>query len=182
MKHLERIAILSEGFGAAAMKLEAFQTPYGPGDSWLGAEFPATQDLGPARLLYTAQLTAPWNASQPIYALLADEWVEGLPNETETTGLAFHYDRPNAEPPQSMLLVVPPEITGSWRWDDLVDAVNETLDLAKQRAVEPAEIDQTAYARLLPATLFATAQKEITIVADLALNNNLAKATLVPEP
>jgi hypothetical protein len=70
-----------------------------------------------------------------------------------------------------MLLVVPPVLTGAWSWDDIVDAVNETLDLAKQRAVEPAHLDSSAYARLLPSLLFATANSEITLVADLSVNN-----------
>jgi hypothetical protein len=172
MRHIERIAILSEGFGAQAMKLDAFQIPYSPGDAWLAAEFPATQDLGVERLLYAAHLSTTWDASLPVYALLSDEWVELLPNESETTGLAFHFDRPNAEPPQSMLLVVPPVLTGAWRWEDVVDAVNETLDLAKQRAVEPSLFDATPYARFLPALMFSTAHSDITIVADLALNNS----------
>ena len=53
------------------------------------------------------------------------------PAATETTGLAFHYDRPDSEPPQAMLLVVPPVLRGAWQWDDLVAALHETLDLAR---------------------------------------------------
>ena len=32
-------------------------------------------------------------------------------------------------------------ITGGWRWQDLVDTVHETMDLAKKRAIEPDHID-----------------------------------------
>jgi hypothetical protein len=171
LKHLERVAILSEGFGGAAIALNAYQVPYAAGDCWVGAEFPPTQDTSRDRLLYTAGLSAVWDATRPVFGLLIDEWVEMLPNEVETTGLAFHFDRPNAEPAQAMLLVVPPVLTGAWHWQDIVDAVNETLDLAKQRAVEPSQIDASAFARLLPSLLFATARSEITLVADLAMNN-----------
>jgi len=171
LKHLERVAILSEGFGGAATALNAYQVPYAAGDCWLGAEFPPTQDTSLDRLLYAAGLSAAWDATRPVFGLLIDEWVEMLPNEVETTGLAFHFDRPNAEPAQAMLLVVPPVLTGAWHWQDIVDAVNETLDLAKQRAVEPSQIDASAFARLLPSLLFATARSEITLVADLAMNN-----------
>jgi hypothetical protein len=174
LKHLERVAILSEGFGGTAIELSAFQVPYTAGDSWLGAEFPPTQDTSKDRLLYTAALSAPWDVTRPVFGLLIDEWVEMLPNAVETTGLTFHFDRPNAEPAQAMLLVVPPVLTGAWHWQDIVDAVNETLDLAKQRAVEPSQIDATAFARLLPSLLFATARTEITLVADLAMNNATA--------
>jgi hypothetical protein len=171
LKHLERVAILSEGFGRGATALSAFQVPYVAGDCWLGAEFPPTQDTSRDRLLYTAGLSVPWDATRPVLGLLIDEWIEMLPNEVETTGLAFHFDRPNAEPAQAMLLVVPPVLTGKWHWQDIVDAVNETLDLAKQRAVEPSQIDASAFARLLPSLLFPAARTEITLVADLAMNN-----------
>jgi len=40
---------------------------------------------------------------------------------------------------------------GAWRWDDLIGALDETLDLAAVRAVEPGHLDDTAYARFLPA-------------------------------
>ena len=42
-----------------------------------------------------------------------------------------------------MLLVTSASNTGSWQWADLVGALNETLDLAKKRAVEPAFLDPT---------------------------------------
>jgi hypothetical protein len=172
LKHLERAAILSEGFGAAPTTLTAFQLPYATGDSWLGAEFPPDRPRPADPLLYTAALHArAWNAAQPLYALVIDEWVETLPHAEETTGLAFHFDRPNAEPPQAWLLVAPPRRAGRWVFDDVVAAVNETLDLAHQRAVEPAQIDGGPFARFLPATLFSTAHSDITLIADLALNN-----------
>jgi hypothetical protein len=181
LKHLERAAILSEGLGGDAVRLDAFQLPYIAGDAWLGAEFPETQDLNNDRLLYTAHLSVAWTPARPVFGLLIDEWVETLPVAAEMTGLAFHFDRPNAEAPQAMLLVTPPAITGAWKWEDIVDAVNETLDLAKARAVEPAFIDETPYARLLPTLLFSMARTEITIVADLALNNHAIRLKALEE-
>jgi hypothetical protein len=75
-----------------------------------------------------------------------------------------------------MLLVTPSEFRGGWQWQDLVDALNETLDFAKRRAIEPKHIDQTPYAPFLPATIMATQMRELTIAADLALNNKVALA------
>ena len=71
-----------------------------------------------------------------------------------------------------MLLVVPPARTGTWKVDDLVAAIQETLDLARTRAVEPAQIDGTGYAQLLPATVLAAAARPISIATDLAVNND----------
>jgi len=77
-----------------------------------------------------------------------------------------------------MLLVTPSDFRGAWQWDDLIDALNETLDFAKRRAIEPRRIDQSEYAPLLPATIMASQMKQLTIAANLALNNQVAKAII----
>jgi hypothetical protein len=105
--------------------------------------------------------------------LLLDEWSEVIPGEDVDTGLTFHFDRPNTEAPQTMLLVAPTDFRGGWRWEDLVDALNDTLDLAKLRAIEPRHVDSLPYGWLLPATVLASQVSQLTIAADLALNNRL---------
>jgi hypothetical protein len=72
-----------------------------------------------------------------------------------------------------MLLAVPPALTGSWSWDDLVATLLETLQAAKSRAVEPAQIDASSYAQFLPTTLMAVTLYQITIATNLALNNRI---------
>jgi hypothetical protein len=72
-----------------------------------------------------------------------------------------------------MLLVAPAEFRGTWRWEDLVDSLNETLDLAKLRAIEPVHVDRLPYAPFLPATLMASQVWQLTIAANLALNNGI---------
>ncbi len=99
-----------------------------------------------------------------------------VPARQETTGIAVHYDGPDSEPPQTMLLVVPPARTGAWVWDDLVAAVRETFDLARVRAVEPGHLDGTAYAQFLPATVLSATRQPITISTDLAIANLRGKA------
>jgi hypothetical protein len=85
--------------------------------------------------------------------LLIDEWSEVIPNRFETTGIAAHFDQPNTEPPQCVLLAVSPTFKGHWTWDDLVATLDDTLDRAKRRAVEPDFLRTTPYAQLLPAVL-----------------------------
>jgi hypothetical protein len=51
--------------------------------------------------------------------------------------------------------------------------VNESLDLAKKRAIEPAQLDLTTAARFLPATITATTNYAITISATLAAANGV---------
>ena len=38
-----------------------------------------------------------------------DELIERIPADQEDTGVAMHFDAPNTEPPQTMLLAVAPE-------------------------------------------------------------------------
>ncbi|MBC7964503.1 MAG: hypothetical protein H7Z17_01155 [Fuerstia sp.] len=78
-----------------------------------------------------------------------------------------------------MLLVTPSEFRGTWRWNDLIDALNETLDMAKRRAIEPRHIDKLPYAPFLPATVVATQVSQLTIAVELALNNKISQATRV---
>jgi hypothetical protein len=106
--------------------------------------------------------------------LLLDEMTETIPSRTEDTGLTFHYDRPNSEPPQSLLLALPAEFTGAWRWDDLVDSVLETMDLARKRAIEPDHIDTTGYGRFLPAVISAVTLYPLTAALNFAENNNFS--------
>jgi hypothetical protein len=89
------------------------------------------------------------------------------------SGLAFHFDRPNSQPPQTMLLAVPPVLRGSWNWNDIVTMINGALDDAKKRGVEPALIDNSNYAQFLPATLMAVTLYQITVATNLALNNRV---------
>jgi hypothetical protein len=122
-------------------------------------------------LLYTAHYAADFDGTQPQCGLLLDEWTEVIPADTETTGLAFHFDKPSAEPPQAILLATPTQFRGAWQWEDLVATLHETLDLARLRAVEPAQLDKTALSVFLPATILATTWQPITIAADLAAVN-----------
>lgn len=154
--------------------LVAMQLPYADNDSWLGLELAPDAKLDRERLLYTAHFAAGASPGVKHCGLLLDEWSETIPGADVDTGIAFHHDRPNSEAPQAMLLVTPAEFTGKWRWDDLVDALNNTLDRAKQRAIEPVHIEATPFAPLLPATVMASQVRQLTIAANLALNNGIA--------
>ena len=172
----EQTVMFAGSLGQPEPELDAMQLPFIPGDLWLGLEFPPTQTLDRERLLYTAHLAAPFNKAARQCGMLLDEWTEIIPTSRVDTGITFHHDRSNCEAPQTMLLVTPSEFRGAWQWQDLVDALNETLDFAKRRAIEPRRIDQTAYAPLLPATIMVSQIAQLTIAANLALNNKVAQA------
>ena len=158
-------------------ELVPVQLPYRQHDHWLGMEFAAGAEITEDRLLYTAHYASdPPPSEHNRCGLLLDEWTEVIPAERETTGIAVDVDRPDCEPPQAMLLVVPPVRTGAWSFDDLVAAVAETFELARLRAVEPEHLDDTAYAQLLPATILSATRRPITISTDLATANLRWKA------
>jgi hypothetical protein len=175
VSHWEQALLLSEPLGLAEPALTPIQLPYRQGEPWLGLEYPAGTEIDSDRLLYTAHYDAPFDSTERQCGLLVDEWTEVLPAETQTTGLAFHFDRPSSEPPQTWLLVVPPTPTGGWAWADIVDALHETLDNARLRAVEPDQLDDTAWARFLPAAVTATSLHPITIGIDYGRVNGTLK-------
>jgi hypothetical protein len=173
LRHFEQASIMAEALGATEPELVPIQLPHTPGEGWLALNFAAGQSVTGERLLYTAHYTTAFNPAGRQCGLLFDEWTEVVPGSEQSTGLTFNYDRPNCEAPQSFLLVTPATWDGGWQWDDLVEALYDTLRLAKVRAIEPDQIDTTAYARFLPATVMASTTRGISIAAILALNNGV---------
>jgi len=166
-------------------ELAPIQLPRRDGDSWLGMDFKIDPQnpvrINEDKLLFTAHYATGAMVGDNRCGLLLDEWTEVIPAEQETTGIAVNFDSPDAEPPQAMLLVVPPDKTrqpqpGKWQYADLVAAIIETFDLARLRAVEPAHLDHTAYAQLLPATVMSATREPITISTDLSIANLRWKA------
>ena len=125
-------------------------------DFWLGMEYPSDYEPESDKLsliiLNEKNLNTEVDKAK-CCGLLVDEWIEIIPEREATTGIAFNYDQPDAEPPQSMLLAVPPVETGKWKWDDLVYTILDTMDLYKARMVEPEHIDKSIFTQVLPAVM-----------------------------
>jgi hypothetical protein len=153
--------------------LTPLQLPFFAKESWLALEFdPAAPPTG-ERLVYTARFPGTPDTTATC-GLLVDEWTEVIPATDETVGLAFHYDRPGSEAPQTWLLVTAPRLSGSWAWADVLGALDETFDLMRIRAVEPSQLEPTPYARFLPATTSAAALHDVSITLNLARVNDYA--------
>lgn len=171
MHHWENAILIGQALGAAqSAELTPLQLPFGPDEPWLALEIPDSYHIDSDRLLYTAHFAEPFDSTKAVVGLLVDEWTEVVPGTEETTGVAFHFNRPNAEPPQAWLLALSPGEDRSWSWDDLLAVVNHTLDSAKRRAIEPVHIDGTAYSWFLPATASAFTFPEISISNNLLRN------------
>ena len=70
-----------------------------------------------------------------------------------------------------MLLLTPAQWDGTWAWEDVLQGVIDTFDLARMRAVEPAQLDDSAFAQFLPATVASVTVSGLLISANYALVN-----------
>lgn len=179
---LETMATLGDAFGKPVPILRPLQLPFRETDYWVAMEYPkappsipdnaeaATPFLPVGDFLSVAQQlpSSGFDPTAPQTGLLVDAWSEVIPNRVETTGIAVHYNQPNTEPPQVLLLAVTPELTGAWKWEDLVAILEDTLKRAKLRAVEPDHLGESALGHFLPAVLTpTTSHPSATISADL---------------
>jgi hypothetical protein len=140
------------------------QLPYDANDRWVGLPLQAGQSLPGGKLSIAVQSAAPLDVRQPLAGLLIDEWVEVVPSAQETTGISFQYDQPNATPPQTILIAVPPELDLPWTIWSLQQVLLETLDLARIRAVDPDALDEVGH--YLPALYFACNTAGHTVSTD----------------
>jgi len=92
--------------------------------------------------------------------------VEVVPNQNETTAIAFQFNPPDVCAPQSILLAVPPVPGNPWTGWDLQRVLIETLDLAKLRAVEPQALDEVS--QYLPALYFGFNAGNAAVSTDFA--------------
>ncbi len=170
MKHLENCILLRQAFSMNENDLimHPVQLPFKTEEyHWLALPFPDVINLEESNtLLYTAFVANGVASPNEVCGLLIDEWTELIPAKEETTGITFHYDRPNCEAPQTLLLVAPAQLSGNWQWNDLVDAIIYTMDSAKLRGIEPDQIDKTPFASFLPAVLGAESLFPYSIVLD----------------
>ena len=133
---LQRAHDLSESLGCPArLDLRATQLPLSA-DRWIedDPEPPhGAADVVAARA-YSGNLPA------RVVGLAVDAWTTTVPAATHATGLAFHYDEPDATPPQAILVAVAPDVRperqpADWDLDTLLDVVRSTIALAGERAI-----------------------------------------------
>jgi len=132
-------------------RLVPVQLPRRPGDPWIAQGW--TQAPADGEVLSVVAIDPPASMGGIHRGLLVDEWNETVPGPEETTGLAFHFDRPNAAAPQSLLLVTPSQADGRWRKDELPNAILDTFARARLRAIEPDHVTASSLFPVLPMTL-----------------------------
>jgi hypothetical protein len=119
-----------------AFHLAPTQTPWNENTPWIGGQL-NTEALkgGIHSVVFAGQV----KFGQTFAGLMLAAFNEALPRETEQGGLTFQYDRPSAEPPQAVLLAVPPDPVGAPHWDQdtLFQVLTEAQNLARIRMVDP---------------------------------------------
>jgi hypothetical protein len=137
--------------------LAVAQLPYESNDRWLGLPPTAQKPMRGGRLSLVAQrprrgISRPLSGAEPLAGLMVDEWVEVVPARRETTALGFHYDAPDAQAPQAILLALSPDPSAPWDLGTLESILLETLELAKLRTVDQDALGEIG--QFLPALLF----------------------------
>jgi hypothetical protein len=195
MGGVERLKMAAETLTDApdsseAMALTPVQVPYLGQKHWVALDMPETfEDLGGKTqpsvdrdyLSFTVMnLPNAPDFSQPQCGLMLDAWTELVPNRTETTGVVAHHNQPNSEPAQCLLLAISPTLTGAWTWDNLLGTLNDTLNRAKTRAVEPDTLNKhSLFAQLLPAVTTATEKGKANMVINFSALRTEAFAAAV---
>jgi hypothetical protein len=177
---LHRVRVLAEEFEVGFDDLQVFQFPVAQ-ENWIaGEEDPDDPFKGDLVSIVVQPLEAfDLSTAEVTAGLVVDEWQDVIPRHDETTGITFHYDAPNAEPPQALLLAVSQRSVSNdmrWTWDELVECVNQALLIAKIRAVGPDELRKTVLDTVLPATLAAEAATPSTIATTFYANVDRAVA------
>lgn len=158
LRTYRRSALLQEMFQTAGSgKLpEIIQLPFltGKRQAWIGGPFsPETHPGNQGTLSLAFEFPVDFKPESELSGFMIDEWPEFVPLPSADTGVTFHYNQPDTEPPQAMLLAISPVEGGSWHWDYLMGAVKDALDLSKKRLVTPSDIQAVneGVAQVLPA-------------------------------
>jgi hypothetical protein len=166
------LRILAEASGAEPATWTVAQLPHQPGASWVALPPHAKEDRASGKLSLVLHFPgSPVDPAQDWYGLFIDEWVETIPNQAEHTGICFRHEDTGNEAAQAILIAVPPTLAATWDLDSLTAIVNETLDLAKVRAVDLELLDPIA--QLIPAIFLAANSGDDTIASKLPVKSDL---------
>ncbi len=148
------------------LNLSVAQLPFDAGERWVGLPPEPGQELPAGKLSLVVQSPSAIDAARPLAGLLVDEWVEVVPSRSETTAITFQFNPPDAFPPQSVLLAVPPVPEAPWTVADLHRVLVETLDMAKLRGVDSEALGELGH--YLPALFFAFNANDEAVSTDFA--------------
>jgi hypothetical protein len=151
---VRKFALYARTLGAAIPRADVVQFPFVPGEKWLALPFADEPEESRVSSVLFSQAASldPMNGTWR--GIVLDAWTEVMPSKTQPTSLAFNYNGPRSEAPQCVLVVAPSRAGGQWQVEDVVASLEETLDLAKVRAVDRELLG--AFAQVLPPAVLPT--------------------------
>lgn len=133
-------------FGHYFPRPDIIQAPYRRDAKWMGTallehengRFPNRTE---STILYRYPINAPLWETERWAGLIIDEWIEKIPNKEEDLGVAYHFDSPNNEAPQAVLLAAPPLINilegmESWTSEFIVNTLSQTFEMMISRLAD----------------------------------------------
>ncbi|MGD9726183.1 MAG: hypothetical protein AB7G68_14895 [Nitrospiraceae bacterium] len=174
-------ALLREALAAPAAEQELtilqFNSPTAATGFWIGAEMrgaPPNADISQSfggTLSFALELPKNWNPATALSGLVFDEWTEMLPSREATTGVAFHFNQPDTEPPQVILLAVCPAEGENWRWEYLTETILDIFERARKRLIDFDHVkSNAALAHVLPAVVAPLDRDNLSANLDLGRN------------
>ncbi|MGL1903510.1 MAG: hypothetical protein OCC49_15330 [Fibrobacterales bacterium] len=145
MMNINQMSLLHFHTKGTALTVSPIQFP--ENNQWFGGELTRSLDTDEQDLSFVVLNAI--NAENignngATVALVVDEWIEVLPQESHTTGVALHVDQPDAAAPQTLLLAVPPHDNGEyWTHRQMVGVVTSALEMAQVRLVQPHDVYDT---------------------------------------
>ena len=143
---------LARLLGAAKPGLTVGQLPQTANDRWLGLPIDPANPPVSGRVAIEAFASGDPATASVFAGLLLDEWLDRIPVQATSTGVSFNYPEPMARTPQALLLATCPDTRDTWDGELILTIIEETLALAKVRAVDLGAIQQVG--QFLPALCF----------------------------
>jgi len=161
-----------------ALRPQVAQLPHADGERWLALDRAQGTPSG-SRVSLVVHCPGGEIADllgAAVAGLAVDDWTETIPATEATTGVAFHFDGPDAVAPQAILVAVPPDNRERWDTALLEATVADAFELARLRAVDLEALSPlssgdadalTDIGQFLPAALLATSLSTDVIATDL---------------
>ena len=93
--------------------------------------------------------------------IVAEDWTDKIVSKEQDTHIAFHYNGPNTEAPQCLLLAVSPNDQHRWNERSIRRVILDTLELTKLRAVDYRSVKELRH--FLPTMLLNSHGEDIFI-------------------
>lgn len=136
--------------GIVPMQLASVENNIGL-NQWLGTAV-ASEDVVTDAFTYIVMSPEHFveasSEQEPLLAgIVIDHWIERIPYRDQTAAVAFGYDQPDAEAPQTLLLAVATKDNNKgWNEKMLVNAIKSAIHMVKCRTVSPDLLSKDGWA------------------------------------